>query len=298
MEKHESVLVQEVIEHLAIIPNSTVLDGTLGLGGHAKHLISAMHSGTFVGIDADAHTLAEAKQNLEPIPDSITAHIVEGNFRDIANITDTLKISHYDRVLLDLGWGSHQLASGRGFSFMREEPLHMCYGTGKDACTLTAFDVVNSFEEANLADIIRGYSGERWAVRIAKHIVEERKQSPITTTKRLADIIAGAVPRRFHPKNIHIATRTFQAIRITVNDEINALKDFLSAIKTRTRSQTRITIISFHSLEDRAVKQTFKAWEQDGIGKRYVKKALKPSEEEREQNPRSRSAKLRTFIIF
>lgn len=298
MEKHKPVLVQEVIEHLAIMPNSTVLDGTLGLGGHAKHLINTMRAGIFVGIDADADALAAAKENLKPIPNNITAYFIEGNFKDIANITDTLKIPHYDRILLDLGWGSHQLMSKRGFSFMRDEPLNMCYGTKENSCTVTAFDVVNSFEEASLADIIRGYSGERWAKRIAKHITEGREQSPITTTKQLADIITGAVPRRFHPKNIHIATRTFQAIRITVNDEINTLKKFLTEIRKLAQPQAHITIISFHSLEDRMVKQTFRIWEQEGVGKRYIKKALKPSKEEGEQNPRSRSAKLRTFIIF
>ena len=298
MEKHMPVLVQEVIEHLNIQPGNVVLDGTLGLAGHAKHLVNAMRGGVFVGIDADANALEEAKQNLVSVPKGIISHFVEGNFRDIVSITNTLKISQYDRVLLDLGWGSHQLMSGRGFSFMRDESLDMCYGTKKNACVVNARDIVNSFEEKNLADIIKGYGGERWAVRIAKHIAEARERRPITTTKQLADIIAGAVPRRFHPKNIHIATRTFQAIRITVNDEINTLKKFLGAIQGLLQSEAHITIISFHSLEDRIVKRTFKSWEQEGIGKRHTKKALKPTKEECEQNPRSRSAKLRTFTIF
>ena len=298
METHIPVVAQEVMTQLAIEPHTTVVDCTLGLGGHAQHLIRAMQHGVFVGIDADAQALEKAKQRLIPLVGTNTAHFVEGNFRDIADLTDTLGVTSYDRVLADLGWGTHQLTSGRGFSFMHNEPLNMCYGTKENACVVTASDVVNTFAEANLADIIQGYGGERWAVRIAKHIVAAREHAPITTTTQLADIIAGAVPRRLHPRNIHVATRTFQAIRITVNDEINTLKAFLDGIQNRMRPKGRLSIIAFHSLEDRVVKQAFRAWEQEGIGKRYTKKAYRPSSEECAQNPRSRSAKLRTFIIF
>lgn len=181
---------------------------------------------------------------------------------------------------------------------MHDEPLTMCYGTREGACTVTAFDVVNLFEEKNLADIIRGYGGERWAVRIAKHIVEERSLSPIETTGRLAAVVSGAIPRRFHPKRIHAATRTFQAIRITVNDEVRALEDFFDSVRPLLCPGSRVVIIAFHSLEDRVVKRTFKQWEQEGFGKRYTKKALRPSDDECQQNPRARSAKLRTFIII
>ena len=282
---------------MQIAPNDTVFDGTLGLGGHAGYLIGAMHSGIFVGVDADASALREAKEHLAAIPKNIVTHFLEGNFRDITDITNQLKIRHYNCVLLDLGWGSHQVQSGRGFSFMHDEPLNMCYSTKEGACTINAFDVVNSFEESNLADIIRGYGGERWAVRIAKHIVESRKEDLIQTSGQVADIVSGAIPRRFHPKHIHAATRTFQAIRIVVNDEMQALKDFLDSVRPFLISGSRIAIISFHSLEDRIVKRTFRMWEQEGFGKRYVKKALRSSDEECEQNPRARSAKLRTFII-
>ena len=297
MEKHTPVLVQEVLEQMAIEPNNTVLDGTIGLGGHAKQILQAMQGGVFVGIDADSNALATAQQNLAPLPKGTTTHFVEGNFRDIVTITDELTLPGYDRVLLDLGWGSHQLQSGRGFSFMRDEPLNMCYSTKEDACVVTAYDAVNTFEETNLADIIKGYGGERWAVRIAKHIVEARETAPITTTKHLADIVAGAIPRRLHPRHLHAATKTFQAIRMTVNDEINALKQFLTAIQECIQPKGRITIIAFHSGESRIVKQTFKKWEEEGLGKRYTKKAQKPTEEERERNPRARSATLRTFIV-
>ena len=296
MEKHTPVLVQEVLEQLNIKPNNTVLDGTLGLGGHAAHILRAMQQGVFVGIDADAEALAVAQENLK-VPKEVTAHFAEGNFRDIVPISAALGIERYDRVLLDLGWGSHQLTSGRGFSFMRDEPLNMCYSTKKDGCAITALDVVNGFEEKNLADVIKGYGGERWAVRIAKHIAEARKQSPITTTKQLANIIAGAVPRRLHQRNIHIATRTFQAVRIAVNDELNTLRAFLEALPKLLRPQAYIAIIAFHSSEDRIIKQTFRTWERQGAGKRYAKKAQKPTEQECARNPRARSATLRTFIF-
>lgn len=297
MEKHTPVLEEEVLEQMAIKTNSVVLDGTIGLGGHAKNLIDTMQSGVFVGVDADRSALTAAQRHLTPIPDAITAHFIEENFKNIAIVTKRLAIKGYDRVLLDLGWGSHQLQSGRGFSFTHDEPLDMCYGTQKNACVVTASDVVNTFEEKNLTDIIRGYAGERWAARIAKHIVESRATEPITTTKHLANIVAGAIPRRFHPRHIHAATKTFQAIRITVNDEINTLKQFLVAIQTLMRPKGRISIIAFHSGESRVVKQIFKMWEQENIGKRYTKKACKPTQEECISNPRARSATLRTFIV-
>ncbi|MCY4576878.1 MAG: 16S rRNA (cytosine(1402)-N(4))-methyltransferase RsmH [Candidatus Kaiserbacteria bacterium] len=297
METHTPVLVQEVLEQMAIAPNGIMLDGTVGLGGHAKHLLRAMQGGVFVGIDADRNALTKAQENLAPAPKEVTAHFVESNFRDIAAITKELALPGYDRVLLDLGWGSHQLHSGRGFSFAQDEPLQMCYSTQEGACVVTAFDVVNTFEESNLADIIKGYGGERWAVRIAKHIVEERETAPIATTKKLAAIVAGAIPRRLHPRRLHPATKTFQAIRMTVNDEINTLKQFLEVLPKHMRPEGRIAIIAFHSGESRIVKQTFKKWEEEGFGKRYTKKAHKPTEEECARNPRARSAVLRTFIV-
>ena len=297
MERHESVLVQEVCEYLRVAPDDVVCDGTLGLGGHAQYLISTLKGGTFVGIDADDGALAKARQRLAQVSEDVDTHFVEGNFRDIVSITNSIGIDGYDCVLLDLGWGSHHLTSGRGFSFMYDEPLSMCYSTKEGACTVTAHDVVNSFEESNLADIIRGYGGERWAVRIAKHIVERRAESLIETTRQLADVISGAVPRRFHPRNIHVATRTFQAIRITVNDELGALQAFFDSVLPLLKSGARIAVIAFHSLEDRLVKRTFREWEREGVGKRQNKKVLRPSEEELDRNPRARSAKLRTFII-
>lgn len=297
METHTPVLLRESVASLDIQEGDTVLDATLGTGGHARVMLAAMKRGIFVGIDADADALRQAERNLAPMPETITIHLKESNFRNIAAVCADLDIRTCDRVLADLGWGSHHLTSGRGFSFSRDEPLNMCYGTKKDACVFTAHDAVNTFEERHLTDIIRGYGEERWAKRIAEHIVSAREQGAITSTQQLAGIVSGAIPRKCHPKNIHAATRTFQAIRIAVNDELQALKDFLDVILPLMHPKSRLAVISFHSLEDRIVKQTFRGWEQEALGERYTKKAIQPSEEEHLANPRARSAKLRTFIF-
>lgn len=297
MERHKPVLLQESINSLSIQPNSTILDATIGTGGHTREIIAAMRSGTVVALDTDATALAEAKEHLNSVQDSITVHFVEENFRNIRKVSHALDIQSYDAVLADLGWGSHQLASGRGLSFMRDEVLNMCYSVHKDGCPVTALDVVNTFREPELVGILREYGEERWAVRIVKHIIDARKQNVITTTKQLEDIVSGAIPRKLHPKNTHAATKTFQAIRIVVNDEISALKEFMDSIKDLMRAEARITIISFHSLEDRIVKHTFREWERNGLGKRITKKAVRPSLKECADNPRARSAKLRTFTF-
>ena len=296
METHTPVLARESTESLDIRPGNTVLDATVGLGGHARELLRLMKRGVFVGIDADGDALRQAERNLSPLPEGITARFRRGNFRDIGAIAEELNIPAFDRVLADLGWGSHHLACGRGFSFNAEEPLSMCYGTEPDSCAFTADEVVNSFEERHLADIIAGYGDERWAKRIANRIAEVRERERITTARQLAEVISGAVPRRFHPKHRHAATKTFQAIRIAVNDELRALQDFLGAIRPLMRSQSRLSIISFHGTETGIVRRTFREWEREGIGKRLTKKPVRPSEEELADNPRSRSAALQTFI--
>ena len=180
---------------------------------------------------------------------------------------------------------------------MHDEPLNMCFSKREHACAVTALDIVNTFEESALVTILKEYGEERWAVRIARFIVNARKEKPIITSKHLANIVSGAVPRKLHPKHRHAATKTFQALRIAVNDELNILQEFLESLKTLIRTDTRLAIISFHSLEDRIVKQMFKQWESESIGKRYSKKAIQPSHEECIRNPRATSAQLRTFIF-
>ena len=297
MMPHIPVLLREATEAMDVQPGNTVLDATLGLGGHCREWVRQLQRGVLVGIDADQMALTEAQKNLAPLPPDIITHFVQDNFRNIVDISSKIGIDKYDRIFCDLGWGTHQMTGGRGFSFMYDEPLNMCYSAEENLCEYTALDVVNSFSKEKLADCIYEYGEERFARRIAENIVRERSIKPIVTTKHLASVIARAVPKRFRPKHLHPATKTFQAIRITVNDEINALRDFLEGIPTLTSKKSRITILSFHSLEDRVVKQTFRGWEKDALGKRYKKKAIQASREEVQNNSRSRSAKLRTFIF-
>ena len=290
------MLVYELLETLPIRSGATVLDATLGTGGHAREILRRMRSGIFVGIDADRNAVETAEKHLTPtVPDGVTAHFIVDNFRNMAALSSDLGIQTYDGIIADLGWGSHQLESGGGFSFLRDEPLIMCYGGEDGSCAETATGIVNTRGENELADILRTYGEERWAARIAKHLVAERKERPIVTTGHLADTVAGAIPGKFRPKHRHPATKTFQAIRIAVNDELNALRQFLESVRTHIRTDATVTIISFHSLEDRIVKQTFRAWERDGIGKRGTKKPVRPTRAECITNPRARSAKLRTF---
>ena len=296
MTTHTPVLLRETVGILKLQSGIVVLDATLGTGGHGNALLDGMKQGVFVGLDADAEALALAKKSLQP-PKRVVTHFIEGNFRDIERITAAVGCDGYDRILADLGWGSHQIGNGRGFSFMREESLNMCYSTREDGCDCTALTVVNSFSKKELTDIIRVYGEERWTARIVNALLDERKNHPIVTTTHLAAVVADAIPRRFHPKRIHPATKTFQAIRIAVNDELGALKQFLSALPNITNPNARAAIITFHSAEDRIVKQTFRMWETDGLGERGEKKAVRASREEIADNPRSRSAKLRTFLF-
>ena len=296
MERHIPVLVTEVLDQSALQPNDTVVDVTLGGGGHAEHILRAMQGGTFVGIDADGGALQAAKERLVPQVPEIPKHFLEGNFRTIVTLLRTIGAVP-DVVLADLGWGSHHLASGRGFSFTRNEVLNMCYGTNEGDCPTTALDIVNSWREQEIADVLRTYGEERWAKRIARRIAEARKEKPIVMTEHLASLVSDAIPGRFHRKGQHPATKTFQALRIAVNDEVQTLETFLHALPTIVSNGARVVIIAFHSLEDRVVKQTFSRWEREGLGTR-TKRALRPSEQECSDNRRARSAKLRTFTFF
>ena len=296
METHTPVLVDEVLKTLAVEQGQCVLEATVGTGGHTREIIKKLQRGTYIGIDADGEALKETKRTLSPLPDEIEAHLIEDNFRNSEQIVKDLGVYTCDRFFADLGWGTHQL-KGKGFSFMHDEPLTMCYSTKKDACAVTATEVVNTFEEEALRNYIQKHGEERWARRIARQLVRVRKEQPIVTTGQLAAVVSDAIPGRFHPKRIHPATKTFQAIRIVVNDELGALEEFLTAAKKLATKDARIAIISFHSLEDRLVKQTFRSWEEEKVGERYTKRPIRPSEEECRRNPRARSAKLRTFTV-
>ena len=289
--QHITVLLKEAVDELALTPESIVVDATFGAGGHAKAIIEQLGSkGTYIGIDADdtafaGHSFKEAKA---------TVHLVNDNFKNITEILRSLHITHTDAVLADLGWRQDQFTDGgKGFSFMKDEPLHMTFGDPSQY-DFTAYDIVNSWEESSIADIIFGYGEERASRRIAKAIVEHRKKSPIETTFQLIECIE-SVLKRDKKSKINPATKTFQALRIAVNDELSVLETFLKESFTSLSPGGRLAIISFHSLEDRVVKHYFKTLVAAELATAITKKPIIPSVDELANNPRARSAKLRVI---
>ncbi|MDO9069374.1 MAG: 16S rRNA (cytosine(1402)-N(4))-methyltransferase RsmH [Deltaproteobacteria bacterium] len=302
--KHLSVMPEEVVRFLALRDDALYLDGTLGGGGHAALILENEPNARVVGIDRDMEALAAAGERLAVHRDRL--HLVHGDFAGIAGHLSTLGITALDGFILDLGVSSHQLDSGaRGFSFQQNASLDMRMDT---SCGETASDLVNDLPEAELEHIIKEYGEERWARRIASFIARERNESPITTTFRLVDIIKGAVPKAKWDERIHPATRTFQALRIAVNHELESLEHGLRAALNMLKPGGRGVVISFHSLEDRIVKHIFREYAERCTcprqlpvcvcGKRPLLKILtgKPvtaAKQEIDNNPRSRSAKLR-----
>lgn len=287
--QHITVLQQEAVDGLSLSPSDTVVDATFGAGGHAQHIISLLDKkGTYIGIDADEtafidKTFADAKP---------TIHLVNNNFRNITDILGSLHINTVDAILADLGWRLEQFAEGgKGFSFMHDEPLHMTFGNPSQY-EFTAREIVNEWGEESLADIIFGYGEERMARKIAKAIVIARKTAPIETTSQLTAIIESVFPPRYYRK-VNPSTKTFQALRITVNDELGALEQFLKDGFAALSSGGRMAIITFHSLEDRVVKHYFRTLKDAGLLDLTPKKPIVPSGEELSHNPRARSAKLR-----
>lgn len=289
---HAPVLLHEVLSLLALTPESVVVDCTAGGGGHAEALLAVLGpKGRYIGIDADDRALARVRKRLG---DDARVTLVCGNFRAIETHLASVGCSAPTGVLADLGFSSDQLAaSGRGFSLLTDEPLLMTFTATLDASVLTAWHVVNEWSEASLTDVIFGYGGERHARKIARAIVEERDHKPITTSGELAEIVKRAVPRG--KSRLHPATKTFQALRIAVNDELGALQDLLEKSVPLLAKGGRIGIISFHSLEDRIVKHTFRAMEREGVGRVITKHPVVPTELETRANPRARSAKFRVF---
>lgn len=289
---HLSVLLHEVIDVLAIKPSHTIVDATLGSCGHARAIIEKLGpEGMFVGLDVDREAIAYAKSALTgTTPCTIFVH---ANFRDIKDVVQAKDITKVDAVLFDLGWRIEQL-TGRGLSFQHDEPLTMTLGADL-ATQLTAREIVNTWDEKRLADTIYQFGEEHFSRHIAAAIVERRKERPIERTRDLAEIIRHAVPMWYRKRRIHPATKTFQALRIAVNDELGALKDGLIGAYELLSSGGRIVVISFHSIEDRIVKQTFRQWEEAGGGTVITKKPLAPTRAEIASNPRARSAKLRVF---
>lgn len=290
---HKSVLLQESIQGLEVKPGEIFLDATLGAGGHSLSVAEeTKNKVTIVGIDADKKALELAGEKIKKT--GATFYGWSGNFRNLDQALDKNKIGLVDRVLFDFGLSSDQLdLSGRGFSFRFDEPLLMTLKDNPTSDDLTARDVVNGFEQKNLEDIIRGFGEENFAGRIARVIVERRQEKPIETTFELAEIITEAIPARFRKGKIHPATKTFQAIRMAVNGELDAIEEGLKKAFERLNKGGRIAAISFHSLEDRIVKRFFKKLEKEGVGKILTKKPIVPGRTEEKENPRSRSAKLR-----
>jgi 16S rRNA (cytosine1402-N4)-methyltransferase len=289
---HRPVLLHEVVEQLDIQPGDTVLDATLGGAGHARALAEKLGArGTFIGFDLDADAIARAESILRGVKPKL--HLIEANFRDIRRELQARGIHTITKALFDLGWSSYQLDSGRGFSLQADEPLGMTYS--KQGGVVTAATVVNTWQEQTLADIIYGFGQERYARRIAKAIVERREKKPFSTSRELAEFISASVPAGYRHGKLHPATRTFQALRIAVNDELGALAQGIRGAFEMLAPNGRVAVITFHSVEDRAVKQLFAALEKEGRGKRATKKPLTPSPEEIAGNRRARSAKLRVF---
>ncbi len=302
--RHISVLLDECIENLNIKPDGIYLDGTLGLGGHSYQIASRLDAGRLICIDRDETAIERSLRRLAPFADRIT--YVHGNFSDAAEILDRLGIDSVDGMLFDLGVSSPQLDEiQRGFSYMGDAPLDMRMD---GSAGLTAYEVVNTLPEERLNRILWDYGEERYARRITAAILAHRAEKPITTTLELVDIIKGAMPAAALREKQHPAKRTFQAIRIAVNDELGAISAMMETAPDKLKKGGRLCVISFHSLEDRIVKSGINARENGCTCPReapictcgfvqtlksVTRKPILPSEEEIEKNPRSRSAKLR-----
>lgn len=287
---HRTVLLHEAIDALDITPGKTIVDATLGGAGHSAAICEKLGDGIFIGFDADQDAIERAAHALAGVRPAV--HLVRANFRMMEQEVHALGIERIDGALFDLGWSSFQLSAGRGFSFQTDEPLSMAYDASQ---ALNAAGIVNTWSEESLADVIYGWGEDRFSRRIARAIVEARDAKPIETARELGEIVYAAYPARERRGRLHPATKTFQALRIAVNDELGAVEAGLEGAWSLLSPGGRIAVITFHSIEDRIVKHRFASWEKNGEGKRTARKPLTPSSEELAQNPRARSAKLRTI---
>ncbi|HUX81094.1 MAG TPA: 16S rRNA (cytosine(1402)-N(4))-methyltransferase RsmH [Candidatus Paceibacterota bacterium] len=292
--RHDSVLMQEVLDALAIAPNDTVVDATLGGAGHFSAFIATLGAGgIIIGIDADPEAVerGRAAYALDRRHERPTAHLVNDNFRHLARILERLGIGEVNKIFFDLGWSGYQIAASRGFSFQADEPLLMTYGDGGE----TAADIVNSASEEDLANIIFTYGEERFSRGIARAIVAARSKERILTTEALVAAIKSGTPRWYHERKTHVATKTFQALRIAANDEIGSMREGITSALRALAPSGRLAIISFHSIEDRIVKNMLRDAVEEGLGALVSKKPIAPSRAEILRNRRARSAKLRVF---
>ena len=305
--QHKSILLNECMEGLSIKADGIYVDGTLGGGGHSFHIAERLSDkGRLIGIDQDEDAIEAATKRLAQFKQRVT--IVRDNYEHFQEILSTLSIPAVDGILLDLGVSSYQFdEADRGFSYRFDAPLDMRMDKRQD---FTAKDLINSYSEAELYHIIRDYGEYKFAKNIAKHIVLERAKKPIETTFELSEVISHAIPMKMRVQGGHPAKKTFQAIRIALNRELEVLEESLDGMIKALKPGGRLCIITFHSLEDRIVKRAFRTAEdpcicpkdfpictcgRKSLGKVISKKAILPSDLEREENPRSKSAKLRIF---
>ena len=305
--KHTSVLLHETVDGLNVRPDGIYVDGTLGGGGHAFEVCTRLgDKGRFIGIDQDAAAIEAAGKRLEGFGEKVT--IIRSNYRDMKPQLQNIGGDKVDGIVIDLGVSSYQLDTAeRGFSYRADAPLDMRMDQRQK---MTARDIVNSYSEAELYRVIRDYGEDRFAKNIAKHIVLEREKAPIETTGQLNEIIRRAIPMKIQKTSGHPSKRTFQAVRIELNHELDVLRDSLDEMIDILNPGGRICIITFHSLEDRIVKSAFRKNENPctcpshfpvcvcgevSKGKVVTRKPILPSEEEMEENSRSKSAKLRIF---
>lgn len=304
---HKPVLLEEVIDGLAIKPDGIYADGTLGGAGHGSRICEKLNAqGRYIGLDQDADAVRTSSERLSRFGGK--ALVIRSNYADMPQVLKESGIEKADGILLDLGVSSFQLDTAeRGFSYRADAPLDMRMDNRQE---LSAMEVVNQYPESRLFHIIKDYGEDKFAKNIAKHIVAERSKTPILTTKRLAEVVSQAIPMKFRKQGGHPAKRTFQAVRIEVNHELDVLSNSLEDMIDILKPDGRLCIITFHSLEDRIVKQAFRKAENPCIcppgfpvcvcgnvpkGKVVNRKPVLPSEEEMEQNPRTKSAKLRIF---
>ncbi len=305
--KHVSVLLQETVDGLNVKPDGIYVDGTLGGGGHSYEVCTRLGAkGSIIGIDQDEAAIEAASIRLKDFGEKVT--IVRSNYCDMKSRLHELGIDKVDGIMLDLGVSSYQLdTADRGFSYREDAPLDMRMDQRSE---MTARDIVNDYSEMDLYRVIRDYGEDKFAKNIARHIVRERAKRPIETTGELTEVIRHAIPMKFQKKTGHPAKRTFQAIRIELNRELDVLRDSLDDMIDMLNPGGRLCIITFHSLEDRIVKSAFKKNENPctcpsdfpvcvcgkvSKGRVITKKPILPSEEEMEVNSRSKSAKLRIF---
>ncbi|MCL2576070.1 MAG: 16S rRNA (cytosine(1402)-N(4))-methyltransferase RsmH [Defluviitaleaceae bacterium] len=301
---HKSVLLDEVLDGLAVVPQGIYIDATLGGAGHSFEIAKRLESGLLIGVDQDEFAIARASEVLAQFNNK--AKIVQANFSQVNHIINTCDISAVDGVLMDLGVSSFQLDDAcRGFSYMQDASLDMRMDQNGD---FSAYDVVNSYDEGHLRNIFLNYGEEKWSARIAQFIVKQREESPIKTTFELVGVIKAAIPKAARKDGPHPAKRVFQAIRIEVNKELSILGQAIEDYIKILRPSGRICVITFHSLEDRIVKSVFNKLKNPCDCPREIpicvckkvpsigiitKKPILPSESELNENPRARSAKLR-----